>query len=84
MTKKKLLLKVLSSSKNIKFDDFIKLVQEFGFKLDRISGSHHIYKKVGIEELINFQNVNGEIKPYQVKQFLVIVEKYNLDFGDSK
>jgi len=34
--------------------------------------------KEGIKELLNFQNVGGKAKPYQVKQFLKIVEKYNL------
>ena len=25
------------------------------------------------------QNVNGEVKPYQIKQFLNIIKKYNLE-----
>lgn len=83
MKNKKLLEKILSGSKNIKFQDFINLVIAFGFNLDRINGSHHIYKKHGVEELINLQNVNNEIKPYQIKQFLAIIEKYNLELGDE-
>jgi predicted RNA binding protein YcfA (HicA-like mRNA interferase family) len=84
MNNRKLLEKILSGSKNIKFHDFIKLVIGFGFHLDRIKGSHHIYKKEGVEELINLQNVNNEIKTYQVKQFLALVEKYNLELGDEE
>lgn len=34
--------------------------------------------KEGVVELLNFQNVNGKAKPYQVKQFIKIIEKYNL------
>ncbi|HPI21327.1 MAG TPA: type II toxin-antitoxin system HicA family toxin [Candidatus Kapabacteria bacterium] len=83
MNNKKILEKILSGSKSIKFSDFTKLVTGFGFKLDRIKGSHHIYKMDGIEELINLQNVNNEIKPYQIKQFLAIIEKYNLELGDN-
>ena len=37
-----------------------------------------IFKNKNINELINIQNVNGEAKPYQIKQFLILVEKYNL------
>lgn len=32
----------------------------------------------GVEELLNFQNVGGKAKPYQVKQLIKIIEKYNL------
>jgi len=31
-----------------------------------------------IKEMLNFQNVNGKVKPYQVKQFIKIIEKHNL------
>jgi predicted RNA binding protein YcfA (HicA-like mRNA interferase family) len=44
MNNRKLLEKILNGSKNIKFNDFIKLVIGFGFELDRINGSHHILK----------------------------------------
>lgn len=27
---------------------------------------------------MNIQNVSGQVKPYQIKQFLKLVEKYNL------
>ncbi|MBM2815846.1 MAG: hypothetical protein HW421_2608 [Ignavibacteria bacterium] len=84
MDSKKLLKRILTNTNNIKFQDFISLVSGFGFELDRINGSHHIYKKAGVEELINLQNVKGEIKPYQVKQFLTIIEKYNLQIGEEK
>lgn len=69
---------ILSGSKNVSLPDFVKLLQAFGFKLDRINGSHHIFKHAGVKELINIQNVNGKVKPYQVKQFLTIVENNNL------
>jgi predicted RNA binding protein YcfA (HicA-like mRNA interferase family) len=83
MNEKKLLKKILDGSKNIKFNDFIRLVEAFGFHLDRINGSHHIFKKDEIDELINLQNVNDEVKPYQIKQFLTVIEKYNLSLeGD--
>ncbi len=37
-----------------------------------------IYRRADISELINIPNVKGQVKPYQLKQFLSIVERYNL------
>jgi predicted RNA binding protein YcfA (HicA-like mRNA interferase family) len=78
MNKKKLLQKIISNSRNIGFDEFSLLVEAFGFRLDRVSGSHHIFKKSGIRELVNIQNVQGKAKPYQIRQFLTLIERYNL------
>jgi predicted RNA binding protein YcfA (HicA-like mRNA interferase family) len=49
-----------------------------GFSLSRMSGSHHIFSHPKVKELVNLQNVNGQIKPYQVKQFMGLVERYDL------
>ena len=78
MNKKKLLQKILSNSKNITFDEVVTIIKAFGFELDRVSGSHHIFKRTGIREIVNIQNVNGKAKPYQIKQFLTLIERYNL------
>ena len=84
MTKKqKLIQKLLSSSKNIRFSEAQTAIEAFGFQLTRISGSHHIYTHPDVPELINLQNVGGKAKPYQVKQFLEIVERYNLQLEDE-
>ena len=50
----------------------------FGFKLRGGKGSHRIYVKEGVREMLNFQNVKGKAKPYQVKQLLKVVERYKL------
>ncbi len=78
LKKEKLLLKLLSGSKNIRFSEMQIVVESFGFNLGRINGSHHIYVHPDISELINLQNVKGKVKPYQVKQFLALVERYSL------
>jgi predicted RNA binding protein YcfA (HicA-like mRNA interferase family) len=84
MTKKrKLIQKLLSGSKNIRFSEAQSAIEAFGFQLARISGSHHIYSHPAVPELINLQNVNGMAKPYQIKQFLEIVERYNLKLEDE-
>jgi predicted RNA binding protein YcfA (HicA-like mRNA interferase family) len=78
MNNQKLLEKVLSGSKNIKFNEFVKLVEAFGFKLSRIRGSHHIFEHPDIPELLNLQDSKGQVKLYQVRQFLKLVEQYSL------
>jgi predicted RNA binding protein YcfA (HicA-like mRNA interferase family) len=83
MNKRKLLHQALSGSKNIRFADFVSLVEAFGFRRVRTSGSHHIFERPGIQELVNLQNRNGKAKPYQIKQFLELVELYNLELEDS-
>jgi predicted RNA binding protein YcfA (HicA-like mRNA interferase family) len=82
MQNQKLLEKAINSPQNLRFAEATKLAGAFGFKLDRVRGSHHILKRAGIPELLNFQNVGGKVKPYQVRQMLEIVETYDLILGD--
>lgn len=82
MNKRKLLEKALAGSKNIQFNEMISLVEAFGFRLARVSGSHHIFVHSQVQELVNLQEINGKAKPYQVRQFLKIVEQYDLKLGD--
>ncbi len=83
MNKRKLLKKALASAKNIRFDDMVALVEAFGFVLARTSRSHRIFEHPGIPELANLQNSKGKAKPYQVRQFLELVEQYNLQLGEE-
>ncbi|MBI2925594.1 MAG: type II toxin-antitoxin system HicA family toxin [Verrucomicrobia bacterium] len=78
MNPRKLLEKILSGSRNIRFEDMTKLVEAFGFRLDRTSGSHHIYAHPEVRELVNLQDVHGQAKPYQIRQFMKLVERYDL------
>lgn len=83
MDKRKILRKLLTGSKNIRFSEAKAIIEAFGFTLDRISGSHHIFVNRDIPELLNLQNVKGQAKPYQIKQLLKLVEKYNLKLGED-
>jgi predicted RNA binding protein YcfA (HicA-like mRNA interferase family) len=78
MNKQKLLEKILAGSKNLSFHDFVGLVRAFGFEESRVRGSHHIFEHPKVREHLNLQEVNGQVKPYQVRQFLQIVEQYDL------
>jgi len=75
----KLILKILSgqSDANIPFDDLCKLLQGLGFVM-RIRGSHHIFRKEGVEEKINLQQEGSKAKPYQVRQVRFVILKNHL------
>ena len=84
MNRKKLLQKILAGSKNIKFSDMVNLVKGFGFNLSRTDGSHHIFVRLNIPELVNLQNLKGQAKPYQIRQFLKLIEKHNLKLKENE
>ena len=83
MNRRKLLKKIMGGSKSIRFADMVNLVRGFGFELSRTEGSHHIFFRTDIPELVNLQNVKGQAKPYQMRQFLRLVEKHNLKLEDE-
>ncbi len=85
MKRRKLLKRLTEGQlKNVAFGDMINMVEGFGFQLVRVSGSHHIFTCPGIPELVNLQEVKGEAKPYQIRQFLRLVERYNLNLEDER
>lgn len=65
------------SDQNLAFDDLAYLLENLGFE-KRIKGSHHLFSKNGVEEIINIQPTGGKAKPYQVKQVRAIIVKYQL------
>ena len=81
----KLVLKFLSGRQDtsILFSEAISLLQALGFSL-RIKGSHHIFYREGVEELINIQPDDSKAKPYQVKQIRDLMVKYRLEEKDDQ
>ena len=65
------------SDASIRFNDLCNLLLRFGFEL-RTNGSHHIFRKSGIEEKINLQKDGCMAKPYQIRQVRNIILKYRL------
>lgn len=61
---------------NVRFKDAQRLVEALGFELDRVQGSHHIYRHPMIAQRINLQARGGEAKPYQLRQLLELMERY--------
>ena len=68
---------------NVRFGEMVRLVQAYGFRQGRVRGSHHIFVHPDAPELVNLQEVRGRAKPYQIRQFLRLVERYNLKTEDD-
>ena len=85
MNRRRLLKRLAEGAlKNVSFSDFTNLVEGFGFRLTRVTGSHHIFAHPNIPELANLQEVKGETKPYQIWQFLRLVERYDLKLEEEE
>ncbi len=78
MTKRELYEEFKRHPNDVRFNDLGRAAEFFGFRFRGGKGSHRIYVRQGVKELLNFQNVRGKAKPYQVKQFLKTVEQYSL------
>ena len=68
------------SDSNIRFTELRSLLKHLGFS-ERIRGSHHLFDKSGIVEIINLQSRSGHAKSYQVRQVRQVVLKYKLEGG---
>jgi predicted RNA binding protein YcfA (HicA-like mRNA interferase family) len=66
-----------SSDANIRFSDLRALLLRLGFE-ERIKGSHHIFTREDIGEILNLQPRKALAKPYQVKQVRKILVRYKL------
>jgi len=75
----KLLIQILSgtSDANIPFDGLCGLLNHLSFG-KRVHGSHHIFIKDGVDEILNLQPKGSKSKSYQVKQVRNVILKYKL------
>ena len=71
-----------TSDANIPFAGLCQLLSKLGFE-ERIRGSHHIFTKEGVEEILNLQPKGAKAKPYQVKQVRAVILKYKLGGEDD-
>ena len=75
----KTLLQILrgASDSNVSFDELRSLLRHLGFD-ERIRGSHHIFTKENVEEILNLQPIGAKAKAYQVKQVRGVLLRYRL------
>jgi hypothetical protein len=69
------------SDPNLNFNDLLAVLRSLGFD-ERIRGSHHIFTRSGVMEILNLQSRGGKAKVYQVRQVRSLIIKYKLG-GDS-
>jgi len=71
--------KAMNNPAGIRFKELCLLAEHIGFQKRGGKGSHVVYERDGVEEILTFQNHRGMAKPYQVKQMLAVIEKYQLE-----
>jgi predicted RNA binding protein YcfA (HicA-like mRNA interferase family) len=62
---------------NIPFSGMLQLLKRLGFQ-ERVKGSHHIFFREGIAEILNLQPRGNKCKPYQVKQVRNVIINHGL------
>jgi predicted RNA binding protein YcfA (HicA-like mRNA interferase family) len=65
---------------NIPFTGMVTLLKRMGFQ-ERVKGSHHIFARDGVAEILNLQPACNKCKPYQVKQVRNVIINYQLAGG---
>jgi hypothetical protein len=63
---------------NIHFRDLCGLVEALGFQVDRTEGSHRVFVHPRVPRSLPLQPARGRAKPYQARQVLQLIARYNL------
>jgi hypothetical protein len=53
------------------------LLRHLGFQ-ERTRGSHHVFRRTGVEELLNLLRDGDKTKVYQVRQLRAVLVRYGL------
>ncbi len=72
-----LLARIRAKRQNVRFSDFVALIEALGFTYDRQRGSHVAYRHA-CGAVLSIQSVGGEAKSYQIVQLLHAVDAYGL------
>jgi hypothetical protein len=72
----KLLDAITANPKSVRFADACKAATALGFVHRGGAGSHRAFARPGEPMLLNFQNRDGYIPPYQARQLIAMIEKY--------
>ena len=78
MNRPELLEELKENPRKVRFARLCKIAEALGFQARKGTGSHRVYFQEGIQEIMNFQDEGGWAKAYQVRQFIKVIEKYNL------
>ena len=75
---------VTSGSGTVSFRDFESLLAKLGFRLDRVSGSHHIYIHPAVGRPFPIQPDGKDAKRYQIRQLRGIIRQHRLRLGPNE
>ncbi len=65
------------SDAKVNFNELLNLLRSLAFS-ERIRGSHHIFTREDVQEIMNLQPKGAKAKAYQVKQVRQVPVKYRL------
>lgn len=69
---------------NVAFADAKRLLEALGFDELRVKGTHHAYGRPGLAEQLNLQDRGGQAKPYQLRQLMALIRRYDLRIEDDQ
>ena len=85
MKPSRLLLRLRSGAvTNVGFSVAQLLLEALGFVEVRVTGSHHVYVRLDVPEQLNLQDRQGQAKPYQLRQLISLVKRYDLTIEESE
>ena len=77
MSKNEKLSKAIRNNpKGVRFDDAVKMAKLLGFDHKGGQSSHRAFAREGEPKLLNFQDRKGFIVPYQARQLIEMMDKY--------
>jgi len=62
------------SDASVRFNDLCQMLRAVGFT-ERTSGSHHLFSRPGVREMINLQRDGSQAKTYQVRQVRKVLKQ---------
>ncbi|MBI5921701.1 MAG: type II toxin-antitoxin system HicA family toxin [Betaproteobacteria bacterium] len=74
----KLFASIRANPKAVRFADACKAAELLGFIHSGGQGSHKAFARTGEQVGLNFQNRGGNIPPYQARQLLAMMDKYEV------
>ncbi len=72
----KLLAAIRANPKAVRFEDACKIAEHLGFTHKGGQGSHRAFGRPEEPDLLNFQNRDGHVPPYQARQLIKMMDKY--------
>ena len=76
MKKEKRHEKIKNNPADVRFEEAIQWLKDWGFVLERVKGSHYILRQPETRAKLNMQkDKSGKAKPYQIRQALKVISR---------